>query len=149
MSLQKNWQVQVQVRNLKNKPNVNLIEKNAKKILNGLASEKIPEETTELSILITDDTEIQKLNASFRGKDSPTDVLSFSLLEGATEYPSINSLGDVVISLETAERQAKGLDVSLDDEVLRLLIHGNFTSIWLRSRKRSRRRSPTHASKRR
>lgn len=77
---------------------------------------------TEVSIVFTTDSDIQALNKNYRAKDKPTDVLSFSLLEGAP-IPT-QSLGDVVISLDTAERQAKVLGVPLDDELLRLLIHG-------------------------
>src|SRR3990167_3709868 len=57
---------------------------------------------SEISILFVDDDEIQVLNRDYRGKDKPTDVLSFPQDE---EIGSI--LGDVVISLETAKRQAK------------------------------------------
>ncbi len=58
----------------------------------------------EVSILLTDDEHIQALNAEWRGEDKPTDVLSFPLWE-AGELPSPDApLGDVVISLEYAER---------------------------------------------
>ena len=70
----------------------------------------------ELSMLLTDDGGIQPLNAQWRGKDQPTDVLSFPLDEGPV-------LGDVVISLETAARRVQG-DWTLDDELLFLLVHG-------------------------
>lgn len=80
----------------------------------------------DLSILITDDASIRELNARWRGRDAATDVLSFSQLEG--EGPSITGgprvLGDVVISMETAARQAEAAGLSLDEEVQRLLIHG-------------------------
>ena len=59
----------------------------------------------------------------YRGKNKPTDVLSFSLTEGDEEYYG-PSLGDVIISLDTARKQAKRYGVSLSCEVLRLLVHG-------------------------
>lgn len=76
----------------------------------------------ELSILLTDDREIHKLNLAYRGKDKPTDVLSFPLDEDAARVQGM--LGDVVISLPTAKRQARALKVSPREELLRLLVHG-------------------------
>jgi probable rRNA maturation factor len=83
-------------------------------------------EEHELSILLTDDAFIQTLNETHRGKNSPTDVLAFSQNEGeGTPTPMDHGLlGDVVISLDTAERQALGRKHSLVDEVSFLLAHG-------------------------
>ena len=78
----------------------------------------------ELSVSLVDDVSISELNATYRGKQGPTDVLSFSLLEGVHSDRRGGMLGDVVISLETAARQAPEGTSGLDDEVLRLLIHG-------------------------
>ena len=78
----------------------------------------------ELSILITDDTEIRKLNKKYRHKNKATDVLSFAPAE-AKEFVCLKHiLGDVVISVETAKRQAQELGVAFADEFARLLIHG-------------------------
>lgn len=81
-------------------------------------------EDRELSVCLIGDAEIAELNAAWRGRSGPTDVLSFSLDEG--EYAGFGGplLGDVVIGLGVAERQAEGYGASLDDEVARLLIHG-------------------------
>lgn len=68
----------------------------------------------ELSILLCDDATIHTLNRRYRKKDKPTDVLAFAM-----EDPKI--LGDVVISIETARRQAK---TTLSGEVTLLLAHG-------------------------
>ena len=76
-----------------------------------------------LSIVFTSDTEIHKLNKEYRGKNKPTDVLSFSLLEGESGELS-PSFGDIVISLDTAKKQAKENKHSLSMEVLTLLTHG-------------------------
>ena len=78
-------------------------------------------ENSELSILLTDDEEVRELNRAYRGKDIPTDVLSFPICE---EVAGRLILGDVVISLDTAERQAEELGHTLEDEVSRLLAHG-------------------------
>jgi probable rRNA maturation factor len=83
-------------------------------------------EEHELSVLLTDDAFIQTLNETHRGKDRPTDVLAFAQNEGE-DMPSPmdhSLLGDVVISLDTAERQARGRKHSLMDEVSFLLAHG-------------------------
>ena len=78
----------------------------------------------ELSILFTDDKEMQELNSHFRSKDAPTDVLAFSGQEGE-EIPEVEPiLGDVVISLPYAKKQAVELGVSIQEELMRLLIHG-------------------------
>jgi len=78
----------------------------------------------ELSITLVDDSEIAELNLRYRDRSGPTDVLAFSLTEGDFSELRGEMLGDVVVSLETAARQARRGRRSLDDEVLRLLIHG-------------------------
>ncbi|MEZ4374435.1 MAG: rRNA maturation RNase YbeY [Polyangiaceae bacterium] len=83
-------------------------------------------ESAELSVLLTNDSEIHELNRVHRGKDKPTDVLAFALEEadtGGEELP-FRVLGDVVISLDTAERQARQRRHELVDEVRFLLAHG-------------------------
>lgn len=79
---------------------------------------------SELSIALVDDQGITALNTEHRGKKAPTDVLSFSLLKGRHSDRRGALLGDVVIGIETAARQARVAHRSLDDEVARLLIHG-------------------------
>ena len=76
----------------------------------------------ELSILLVDDANIRNLNLQHRKIDSATDVLSFPQNEG-DEFIS-HMLGDVVISVETAERQAAEHHFSLEQELVLLLIHG-------------------------
>ncbi len=78
----------------------------------------------ELSVLLTDDAGIHQLNRDYRAKDRPTDVLSFSQREGHAMPGEVAVLGDVVISLETAARQAEELGHDLHHEVRRLLVHG-------------------------
>ena len=79
---------------------------------------------SELSVALVDDERMRELNASYRGKDRPTDVLSFSMLEGEGAEHRGRLLGDVVIGVEAAARQARQRRRGLDDEVARLLIHG-------------------------
>jgi probable rRNA maturation factor len=78
----------------------------------------------ELSIAFVDDAKIAQLNEAYRAKAGATDVLSFSQLEGEHAELAGNLLGDVVISLETAARQARAAHRGLDSEVARLLVHG-------------------------
>jgi probable rRNA maturation factor len=79
----------------------------------------------ELSVLLTDDAFIQELNAKHRGKNRPTDVLSFPQEDdGYDSPPGQVLLGDVAISLDTAARQAAKRRHSLRDEVAFLLAHG-------------------------
>ncbi|MCL4123328.1 UNVERIFIED_CONTAM: hypothetical protein GTU68_005299 [Idotea baltica] len=86
-------------------------------------TEPLPERVKEISILFTDDLEIRELNKDFRNKDKATDVLSFPQLEG--EYAELSdSLGDLVISLDTADRQAKENEVSFNEELISLITHG-------------------------
>lgn len=79
----------------------------------------------DLSISLVGDAKIRTLNRTHRGKDRPTDVLSFPLdpPPAGTGAPE-RLLGDVVISLDTAARQAAEYGASLENEVYRLLIHG-------------------------
>lgn len=80
--------------------------------------------TSELSVALVDDDAIAELNQRDCGRSGPTDVLSYSLLEGPHADCRGALLGDVVISIDTAARQARRGRRSLDDECLRLLIHG-------------------------
>ena len=77
----------------------------------------------ELSILLVNDIQMQEMNRLYRNKDKTTDVLSFSMRDG--QYPDINPaiLGDIVISLPTAERQAKEKGHGIYEEIAVLLIH--------------------------
>jgi len=84
----------------------------------------LDEPRAELTISLVDDAEMQRLNLDYRGKDQATDVLAFALREG-TRLPGDEAmLGDVVISLDTAERQARARAVPIAYEVRTLLIHG-------------------------
>jgi probable rRNA maturation factor len=84
----------------------------------------VGQEASELSVLLTDDRTIHALNREHRGKDKPTDVLAFPLDEDDVPAGMPRLLGDVVISLDTAERQARGRGRALFLEVRLLLAHG-------------------------
>ncbi len=76
----------------------------------------------ELSVALVGNSEIRKLNSQFRHKDAPTDVLSFPM--GESLLPGLRMLGDVIISVEKAEEQARQRRRTLDEELVTLLIHG-------------------------
>ncbi|NAZ06735.1 MAG: rRNA maturation RNase YbeY [Thermocrinis sp.] len=75
----------------------------------------------ELSIVLVSDAQIRRLNKLYRNKDKPTDVLSFPIGETVKGWLI---LGDIVISVDTAKRQAQELGYSLEEELKRLLVHG-------------------------
>jgi probable rRNA maturation factor len=77
----------------------------------------------ELSILLTDDAEMQTLNRQWRGKDKPTDVLSFPAddpeIPGQPQY-----LGDIAIGYETSFRDAEAMGRPFEGHISHLMIHG-------------------------
>ncbi len=75
----------------------------------------------DVTIVLTGDAHIRRLNRDYRGTDEATDVLSFEIGEGARAG---EPFGDVVISLETAARQARRYRATKAHEVLRLVVHG-------------------------
>ena len=77
----------------------------------------------ELSLVLVSDPVMHELNRSWRGKNRPTDVLAFAQREGPSGAPP-GLLGDVVISVDTARRQAGVFGHSLASEGERLLVHG-------------------------
>ncbi|RUR84131.1 rRNA maturation RNase YbeY [Chlorogloeopsis fritschii PCC 9212] len=89
-----------------------------------------PATNYELGLRLTNDAEIQVLNAQYRLQNKPTDVLSFAALE--VECPQSDEmlaslplyLGDIVISIDTAQRQAQQLEHSLQTELAWLGAHG-------------------------
>jgi probable rRNA maturation factor len=78
----------------------------------------------ELSILFTDDIRIAHLNNRYLGRKGPTNVLAFPMEEGPTSNFESPMLGDVVISVSTALREAKEHGEALEHTIDRLLIHG-------------------------
>jgi rRNA maturation RNase YbeY len=121
-----------------------------------------PQVAGDVSVVVTNDPAIQTLNRRYRNKDVPTDVLAFPFGDG---LQAREPFGDVVISLDTAKRQAREYGGTLSQELTRLLIHGTLhlcgydhheraqatrmhglTQRLLREvRGRSRRRSASHA----
>jgi probable rRNA maturation factor len=93
------------------------LKKVAQKVL-----EIVEQDQAELCLVLVGNAAIRKLNAKFRKKDYPTDVLSFP---AGDELPTgVQLLGDVVISVEKAKKQAKERRRTLNEEMVTLLIHG-------------------------
>ena len=81
-----------------------------------------PLEAAEISLKLTDDEEMRKLNKKHRSLDKTTDVLSFPMNE--TKNIEENILGDIVISVDTLRKQAKKYDMTINDELAFLYVHG-------------------------
>ena len=102
--------------------NESRLERSARAILTALG-----EPSAELGILFVGDQRMRGLNCRYRGKNRTTDVLAFAMREARTPHTSRlapDMLGDVVISVPTACRQAIEAGRSLDEELGWLLIHG-------------------------
>ena len=88
-------------------------------------------EEWEVSVLLCDDEFIKQLNSRYRDRNESTDVLSFAIhadsgennFSAPSSYDTIVA-GDIVISLETWERQARDLEVDRGEELKRLMVHG-------------------------
>ena len=86
------------------------------------------EKNVEVALRFVDDEEMRELNLQYRGKNKPTDVLSFAQDEGEAfpvfEENAASQLGDLVIAIETAQRQAQERGHSLAQEIEFLAVHG-------------------------
>lgn len=76
------------------------------------------------TIVFVSDRGVRDLNRRFRGRNTPTDVLSFPTERAAFEQPEQLNLGDVVISVERAEAQAAEHGLAFDEELAQLILHG-------------------------
>ena len=81
--------------------------------------------TIELSLVLTDDAEVQTLNRDWRGQDKPTNVLSFPGEQAPAAPGAPVLLGDVIVAFETARREVDdGLAATLSDHLAHLIVHG-------------------------
>ena len=105
------------------------LEKRLQDGLNAVAKLHDLDDMTEVDITIVDDEEINQLNRDYRNVDRPTDVLSFALDEDDEDEPELlegqlHLLGDIIISAETATRQAEEFGHGLEREIVYLAVHG-------------------------
>ncbi|MBW2409575.1 MAG: rRNA maturation RNase YbeY [Deltaproteobacteria bacterium] len=112
-------EVQIDNRQGKHRISKKKIRQTARAILNAL---DFPD--AELSILIVDDQQIARLNRQYLNREGPTNVIAFAMQEGPFSEIAPDLLGDVVISIETAYRQAQDAGLRLPDYFDQLLIHG-------------------------
>jgi probable rRNA maturation factor len=87
------------------------------------AAAAIPPRAAVVNVIVTDDRAIRRLNRRYRGKDKPTDVLSFSYLAGKTRVAG-GVIGDVFVSHQTLARDARRLAVAPAHLALRIVVHG-------------------------
>ena len=80
--------------------------------------------TSELSLLFTDDAHIKTLNAQWRGKDKPTNVLSFPAFDVGTDDTLPPMLGDIVLARETIVGEAALENKPLEHHLTHLIVHG-------------------------
>ncbi|WP_404371608.1 rRNA maturation RNase YbeY [Sphingomonas sp. MMS24-J45] len=87
--------------------------------------------TVEISIRLADDAEVQTLNAQYRQKDKPTNVLSFPMIQadlldtvGQNSDDGEVLLGDIVLAYETCAREAAEKNISVADHATHLIVHG-------------------------
>ena len=78
----------------------------------------------EISILIVDDPQIEKLNRKYLNRLGPTNVIAFPMREGEFSQLSPQLLGDVVISMDTAAKEAQNSGISMEQRFKELLLHG-------------------------
>lgn len=79
----------------------------------------------ELSLVFVDDEQIAEINESYLNHQGPTNVISFAMQEGELpEEMATVILGDIVISTETAQKEADAAGIPLDERLLQLLLHG-------------------------
>ncbi|MGI9357712.1 MAG: rRNA maturation RNase YbeY [Rhizobiaceae bacterium] len=82
---------------------------------------RVPDEA-EVSLLFTDDSQMQALNAQWRDQNTSTNVLSFAASKGCGQTTPM--LGDIVLALETITREAAEQDKAFDDHLSHLIVHG-------------------------
>jgi len=93
-----------------------------RKAISWILKENLPSQEKQVSVVLVDNAKIKELNEKFRGLKKATDVLAFPL--GGEFISTKNLLGEVIISVEQAQRQAEERSHSLDDELVLLAIHG-------------------------
>ncbi len=98
---------------------VSRVRKKTEQILNALGYNNC-----ELSVVLMDDDAITGLNRTYRGIDKPTNVLSFPMQEGECAGVNPGLLGDLVISIPFARREAIDAGIKLEERLSQLLVHG-------------------------
>lgn len=111
--------IQISNRQKRHKISLKRIRQAARILLDAL---KRPD--AELSILLVDDREIAGMNLAFLNRHGPTNVIAFPMREGAYGDLSPNLLGDVVICVDTADRESRLIGRTIEERLTELLVHG-------------------------
>jgi probable rRNA maturation factor len=111
--------ISIQNRQKKQKVDVGRVRRGMKRLL-----KELDREGSEISILLVDDHQIREINKKYLERDRPTNVISFAMTEGAFGDVHPEFLGDIILSTETAARDALTGHLDFMDEVEFLLIHG-------------------------
>lgn len=93
------------------------------KVLGERIGDFLGEKKGEINLILVSDEKIWEINRDYRGKDKPTDVISFAYLEEA-EVPFSGTVGDIFISVDTAKKQARAHEHDLERELKILFVHG-------------------------
>ncbi len=83
----------------------------------------------EISVVYSDDNSVQELNKNYRGKDKPTNVLSFATIDGIDDIQELFEeepimLGDVILAFETTKKESTEQNKKFEDHATHLLVHG-------------------------
>src|SRR5512136_1723861 len=111
--------ISIQNRQKKQEVDTGRVRRSLRRLLNELDCEG-----SEISILLVDDDQIREINKKYLKRDCPTNVISFAMTEGAFGDIHPEILGDIVLSVEMAVRDAQAGHLEFMDEVEFLLIHG-------------------------
>jgi probable rRNA maturation factor len=111
--------ISIQNRQKRQKIDTNRVRRSLKRLLKELNCKDI-----EISILLVDDHQIREINKTYLERDCPTNVISFSMTEGPFGHIHPEILGDIILSTETAARDALTGHLDFMDELEFLLIHG-------------------------
>jgi len=111
--------VSIQNRQKSSRVDLNRLRRSLQRLLR-----KLDCEGREVSLLLVDDGQIREINRKHLDRDRPTNVISFAMAEGDFGHLHPEILGDIVISVETASRDARSASLDLMDELEFLLIHG-------------------------
>lgn len=112
-------EVLIDNRQKKYKISMTTIQQKTADILNALDCDD-----AELSILIVDDSQIAILNKKYLHRNGPTNVIAFPMRTDPFSNINPELLGDVVISIETAEKEGKNIGISIEERFTQLLVHG-------------------------
>jgi len=111
--------ISIQNRQKQQKVDIGRVRRGLKRLLKELDCEG-----SEISLLLVDDDQIREINKNYLKRDRPTNVISFAMTEGAFGDVHPEILGDIILSVETAARDALTGHLDFMDEVEFLLIHG-------------------------